>query len=324
MFRTALDPAPSKKKINYQSEILTIGSCFADSIGKRLEENKFHVLPNPFGVIYNPLAIFKLLEYSINKSYPQPSTYLSSQNISYNYDFHSDFSALSQDELKLKVEGAVKSTHKSLKRSNFVIFTFGTSVGYFLKENDELVANCHKIPAVNFRKSLITQKLILTKFASFRDQLKNFNPDINIILTVSPVRHLRETIELNSVSKSVLRLSCHTLQELYNDVCYFPAYEILLDDLRDYRFYSRDMIHPNEQAEDYIWEKFVTCFMDGDTREILHNWEKIKKSIDHKPFHQESDAHQKFLLKTLGQLNDLDPQLNVSRELDRIKRQLRK
>ena len=180
----------------------------------------------------------------------------------YNDDLHSELSALTGEELKLKVEGAIISTHKFLQEADWIFLTFGTAIGYILKENNQLVANCHKVSARQFEKHFLTQKQIISSFENLFQQLTAFNPGLRIILTVSPVRHLRETLELNSVSKSILRITCYTLQEEYEAVSYFPAYEILLDDLRDYRFYASDMLHPNETAEDYIWDKFMSTYFD--------------------------------------------------------------
>ncbi len=302
--------------------MLTMGSCFADSMGKRMVENKFNVLPNPFGIIYNPVSIIKLLQFAINEKYPDAYTYIQNQGVHYNYDFHSEFSALTVDELKLKVEGAIKSTRKFLQEADWLFLTFGTAIGYFLKENSQLVANCHKVPATQFEKKFLTQKQIINSIENLLKQLKTFNPDIRIILTVSPVRHLKETLELNSVSKSILRFTCHTLQEEFDTVSYFPAYEILLDDLRDYRFYGNDMLHPNETAEDYIWNKFIPAYFDESTRNTLEEWGKVKKALDHRPFHKETGKYHQFLKKTLKKLHTLRKEIDVSIEITRLQKQL--
>ena len=168
MFRTELNPLPYQYKISYTDRIITLGSCFAETIGSRLEVNKFIVLPNPFGVIFNPLSQFKLLEYTITETLPEDYTYVENQGIWYNFDFHSDYSALSKDELQLKIEGSIRQTSSTLKQANWLLITFGTSVGYYLNEQNRLVANCHKVPASEFNNILISQKQILQAF--FRDR----------------------------------------------------------------------------------------------------------------------------------------------------------
>lgn len=323
MFRTELNPQKSSNKISYNDSILTLGSCFAQTIGSKFELNKFNVLPNPFGVIFNPLAQFKLLQFATTNKVPEDYTYIESQHIWYNYDLHSDFSALSRDELQMKVEGTIKHTGETLKESNWLLLTFGTAIGYYLQSNRQIVANCHKIPADQFTKELVSQKQILSSFDSVYSQLKTYNPDLRIILTVSPVRHLKETLELNSVSKSILRIAAHSIQKNYDDVSYFPAYELLLDDLRDYRFYGKDMLHPNEIGEEYIWEKFCSSYLEEASKSTMQDWEKARKSLEHRPFHSDTEAHDKFLRSTLSQLNKLQDKLDVSREIQQIEKQLR-
>jgi hypothetical protein len=205
--------------------------------------------------------------HAISKTTPAEDTYVENQGIIYNYEFHSEFSALKIEELILMVEGAIRSTHEALKEAKWLFITLGTSMVYHHATTKKLVANCHKIPADNFKKSMLTQKQIISSFKKLNELLSDFNPDLNIILTLSPVRHIKDTLTINSVSKSVLRITCDTLQKEYGNIKYFPAYEILLDDLRDYRFYASDLNHPNEIAEDYIWGKFMDTFFDNYTME---------------------------------------------------------
>ncbi len=315
MFRTVLDPSQSDLKITHDTPVITLGSCFADSIGQKLESNKFHTLTNPFGVIYNPLSLFNLLKYSITQTTPSKDTYVENQGIFYNYEFHSEFSALDKDELTLKVEGAIRSVHDTLKDAKWLFLTFGTSRVYHLKSTGQLVANCHKVPSSYFEKSMLSQKQIIESFNEMNSLLQEFNPEISIILTVSPVRHIGDTLVINSVSKSILRITCDTLQKVNKSVSYFPAYEILLDDLRDYRFYARDLIHPNEIAEDYIWEKFKKTYFDKETMEVIIKWQKILKSINHKPFHKDSETYTKFREDTLIKLMEIKEKIDVSKEI---------
>jgi len=178
------------------------------------------------------------------------------------------------------------------------------------------------MPGSGFTKSLLSQKKILESFDTLYRDLKAFNPTCKIILTVSPVRHLKDTLALNSVSKSILRLACHTISETFDGVHYFPSYEIMLDDLRDYRFYKSDMIHPSEEAEEYIWNKFSDCYFDDQTKEFIKKWNPIYTSLQHKAFHVGTDAHQTFLKKILSQLEELSKTVSVDEEIAFIKAQI--
>jgi len=305
--------------LNLNHQILTIGSCFAESIGKRFLENKFEALANPFGTTYHPHSLHKILNYSLKNGDLDESTFLTSNDIHLNYDFHSSFYGTSVTDLKDKINNSIASTHSFLKKCNVLILTYGTSWIYERTDNGEAVANCHKKPSNEFRKRLTTSQEIVESFDSTIKALLILNPGLRIILTVSPVRHLKDTIELNSVSKSILRVACHEISEKYSLVDYFPAFEVMIDDLRDYRFYKTDMIHPTEVAEDYIWEKFSDCYFSQSTIEILTRWKDIRKAINHRPFQPESASHQKFLKETLTKLGELKSQLNVDGEIEEIK-----
>lgn len=321
-FRTILDVNRSAELISIRDQLLTIGSCFADTIGEQLIQHKFYTLKNPFGTVYNPISIHHQLSDAIHNHLPAPHTFLVNQDIHLNYNFHSSLSALSQPALEKMLIENIGKTHYFLKDAKWLMITYGTAWVYTRKDTGEVVANCHKVPANQFDKELCTQKRMLDSFEELYTKLKAFNPNLNIILTVSPVRHLKDTLELNSVSKSVLRLACHTLTQQHKDVHYFPAYEILLDDLRDYRFYKSDMIHPSADAEEYIWAKFCQKYFDENTLAFLEKWKKIRSGLQHKPFHVTSSAHQTFLRGLLAQLSEVSNLVSVDEEIESIKNQL--
>ncbi len=323
MFRTALTPQPAPHSISLNHRLLTGGSCFADSIGKKLAAFKFTCLANPFGVIYNPHSIHKVFQYAIHRQVPPESTYLVSQGIHVNYDFHSSMGFLSLHELKKSLTDAIGTTHAFLKTANWLMITYGTSWVYSRTETGDIVANCHKMPSSLFQKELFTQKKFLESFESFYSDLLAFNPDIQVILTVSPVRHLTDTLELNSVSKAILRIGCDTVSKQYDRVHYFPAFELMLDDLRDYRFYKPDMIHPSSEAEEYIWHFFIKTFLDPSTQKFIASWNEILQALQHKPFHPASPAHQQFLKDTLKKLSSFSKQVTVDAEVEQLKKQLR-
>ncbi len=322
MFRTELNITPSTREINLKDAILTIGSCFSDSIGKQFIQNKFNALANPFGTVYNPISITKLLQLAINEQSPDESSYLKNENLYANYDFHSAFSSSNPEQLESKIQNVISNTHKHLKESRFIIITLGTAFVYDRIDTGETVANCHKVSAKKFTKRLLSQKEILSSFDKLSKSILELNKDINIILTVSPVRHIKDTLELNNVSKSVLRLACHTLCQQQDHVRYFPSYEILIDDLRDYRFYKSDMIHPSNEAEEYIWNKFRDTYFDDQTNKFIKEWSKLRLAVDHKPFNVTSSKHQQFLRDTIDKIKGLDQTLDFGVELDILQSQL--
>lgn len=322
-FRTVVSVSPSPVSMNLASPVLTIGSCFADLIGSRLQSFKMRSLANPFGTVYNPDAIHKALRYAIFNEPPPAHTYLQSSDIHLNYDFHSALSSMTRPALETQLAEVVGKTHYFLKDAAWLMITYGTAWVYTRNDTGELVSNCHKMPGTLFSKSLLSQKHILESFQRFYQDLKTFNPAVRIILTVSPVRHLKDTLELNSVSKSVLRLSCHTLAEQFPDVEYFPAYEMLLDDLRDYRFYRSDMLHPSAEAEDYIWEHFTHRYASAPLKEFMKKWRSIQAALDHKPFHPASAGHQIFLKEMIKKLEELSHLVPVEKELESLRSQLK-
>jgi hypothetical protein len=322
-FRTELFIKPYKQSIGIQDRGVTMGSCFADEIAERLAQNKFIVLKNPFGTVYNPVSIHNLLRDSINQTGPSSGHFLERDGLFYHYDFHSDWHAATPSLLNQNLTFQQAIGRDSLVSAQYLIITYGTAWVYENKETKSIVANCHKVPQQNFDKVLLTQKRIVESFETLHKLLKKVNPACRIILSVSPVRHIKDTLELNSVSKSILRLTCHALSESFADVEYFPAYEIMLDDLRDYRFYKPDMIHPSAQAVDYIWEKFGDAYFDAETKSFLLKWSKINMALQHKPFHPEGDSHQKFLKEILVRLSELRVYVDVGDEIEQVKNQIR-
>lgn len=301
---------------------MTTGSCFADLIGGRLQSFKMQALANPFGTAYHPDAIHKVLRYAVFNELPPAHTYLQNSDIHLNYDFHSALSAMTRSALEGQLAGIIGKTHYFLKSAAWLMITYGTAWVYTRTDTGELVSNCHKMPGSLFSKSLFSQKHILESFHTFYQDLKTFNPDIRIILTVSPVRHTKDTLELNSVSKSVLRVSCHTLAEQYKDVEYFPAYEMMLDDLRDYRFYKADMVHPSEEAENYIWEHFTNRYASASLKDFIKKWKSIQAALNHKPFHPTSAGHQIFLKEIIRKLEELSHLVPVEKELENLRTQI--
>ena len=311
MFRTEVQVAPTGLQLSLQDKVLTVGSCFAEVIGGRLLQNKADVLVNPFGTIFNPLSVCLLLQAAAGKPYSFEQHLVEQNGIWYAYDLHSSLSSPAKDDLLQQIEGRLQRTRHYLQQASLLIVTFGTAVAYKLHEGGKVVANCHKLPARNFERVLLETGEMRQAFEQTLALLKQLNPELHVLLTVSPVRHIKETLPVNAVSKATLRVLCHQLAEADGRVQYFPAYEIMMDDLRDYRFYKEDMIHPTEVAETYIWQKFVGAYYDERFRQFVDAWQKIQRAVAHRPFHPKSEAHQAFLRNTLQQLSQLAAQYNI-------------
>lgn len=321
-FRTPIEGDVSKHTLGFRDKIFTIGSCFADVVGAKLILHKLHAYNNPFGTLYNPCSIHKAVRYALLQEEAPEHTFVNSQGIYFNYDFHSELSSPDKPELTQKIQDATQQAHFFLKEAATIIITYGTAWVYERIDTGEIVANCHKVPARHFNKRLLTVDETVASFRELYSALKSFNPGLRFVLTVSPVRHLKDTAAGNMVSKSVLRVACHTITEICKDVDYFPAYEVMMDELRDYRFYKADMIHPTDEAADYIWEKFSSTYFDQATQTFMVKWQKILAAIAHKPFHPQSAAHQLFLKETLEKLYELKEFVNVEEEESMIKARL--
>jgi GSCFA family len=321
-FRTEILTRTSLKGISLSDKLVTIGSCFADDIGGKLRENKFNVLQNPFGTVFNPVSIHRLLTMAVNRSGPEEDEFVKRGDYFYHHDFHSDHSGRDLEFLKTSLERYIQEVHQALMDCQYLVITLGTAWVYERIATKNIVANCHKVPQDQFKKLLLTQKRIVESFEDMYAGLKILNPSCQIILTVSPVRHIKDTLELNSVSKSILRVTCHTLSNEFKDVEYFPAYEIMMDDLRDYRFYKPDMIHPTDQAIEYIWEKFTDSFFDSKAKGFVHLWKGIQASLKHQPFQYAGKQHQKFLTDLLDELLSLNNHVDVGEDILAVKLRL--
>jgi GSCFA family len=323
VFRTEISIPPSPLRISHQSDIFTIGSCFSDVIGEKLVRNKFSVLANPFGVAFNPESIFTLLNECLDKNEFSKNGYIESHKIWHNYYFHSELYGTTLEELSEKINTQKKLAHVFLLKAKILTITFGTAYVYRLKSNRQIVSNCHKMPSELFTRELLSVDDIIKSFDQFYKKAILANPGLKIVLTVSPVRHIKDSIPLNNVSKSILRLASHTIAAANDAVSYFPAYEIMMDDLRDYRFYKEDMIHPTEVAEKYIWEKFTDTYLENQSKEFIREWAGVLKALEHKPFHPESESHQNFIRETIRKIKSLSAYANLSDELNMLESQLK-
>ena len=303
---------PLKRKtqnlIDYQSNILLLGSCFSENIGDKLSYFKFQSIQNPFGILFHPKAIENLITNTSNKKVYSSDDLIYQNEIWHSFDAHSSLSSASENELLNKLNVAISLTNKKIKEASHIVITLGTSWVYRYIETDTIVANCHKIPQKKFLKELLSVSEISESLARSISLIKSVNSDAALIFTVSPVRHLKDGFIENTQSKSHLIAAIHTLVN-EQDVSYFPSYEIMMDELRDYRFYAEDMIHPNKTAINYIWRKFIDTWFSEETKSIMKEIDEIQKGLLHRPFHEDSKLHQQFLLKLEQKKSSLQERL---------------
>lgn len=316
-FRTELNMPPSAQKINHNDTILLIGSCFSQNIGERLQKYKFKSISNPFGTVFNPVSIAKLIQYTLDNHVFKKETLQSSQGVWVHPDFHSLLSDVDKDQAINKINSAIETVSNLLSEVKFLFITLGTMIAYRQKSDDSIVANCHKIPSSAFTKETIPSEYGYLTLSAALSRLKTKYPHINIIFTVSPVRHIKDGIIANTRSKASLISMVESLESNVG-VTYFPAYEWMMDDLRDYRFYHADLIHPNDLAIDYIWEKFVLHYFSSDTADLAEKISRIIQSCKHRPFNIHSDQHQQFISEVISQISQLQssyPQFNFDNEI---------
>ncbi len=326
-FRTIVKIPPSLFKLSYYTPSMFIGSCFTENIGSKLSNYKFPVDINPFGVIYNPSSVSKSLDILIGKKeFTKDDLYFFNGKW-LSFFHHSSFSDKDLEQCLSGINAKITESREFLKKAGFLFITFGTAWIFEWKESGETVSNCHKISASEFNRKLLSTEDILENYKTLIHKLLQFNPQLKIIFTVSPIRHLKDGAEGNQVSKAILLLSVHQLLKKFQSINYFPAYEIIMDDLRDYRFYSGDMIHLNSVAMDYIWERFCETYPDKETSGIMKNIDPILSAIGHKPFEPDSDLHQDFLIKILDKIEKLQLQysfIDFSREIKCIRTGLKR
>lgn len=302
--RTKFDTFSSNFKINYNDNLLFIGSCFSENVSNILAKRKFNVLSNPFGIIYNPISVFNNLSNAIEKKQFSENDLFQHQEIWSSFDFHSDMSASNKNEVLKNINTQIGLTHKFLKSTKFLFITLGTAWVYE-KENN-IVANCHKVASAEFNKRLLSVDEIIKNTNEFISKIQEFNSEIKIIFTISPVRHLRDGFIENNQSKATLHLAIKDICEQNNSVEYFPAYEYVLDDLRDYRFYKEDYLHPNSLAIKYILEKFDTCYFEENIIETIKKVEKVNLSLNHKVKHKETKNYKQFKDNLLQKIEELE------------------
>ena len=295
-FRTEVEIPISEKKIQISDSLFSIGSCFATEISVKLSDSQFQTLNNPFGTLFNPWAVKNSIqEIFENKIYTEEDLdFHQGEYLSFNH--HTSFNSENQKDTLRKINEKINLAHEFLKRSNWVIITYGTAFVYEHLAQNIFVANCHKIPQTNFNKRLLTHEELVNSITETCHILKKISPkEAQILFTLSPVRHTKDGFSENNLSKAKLLCAIHEVVDQHENCHYIPVYEIVMDDLRDYRFYKEDLIHPSEQAVQYIWEKFKKAYFSDEADRFSNENLKIKQALEHRPKDKNSPKYQSFL-----------------------------
>ena len=308
-FRTEIEIPELSCKLNYTTKALFIGSCFTLNIGAYLQCYKFAVDINPFGVIYNPASVINSLQLLLDNKYFNENDLNYENGLWFSYTHHSSFSSPNKDECLEQINNRIKESASFFRQTDFLFITLGTAYAYKFKQSNTVVANCHKTTANAFERILLTPETIVSNFSELFNSLFSLNPNLKIVFSISPVRHLKDSAHGNQISKACLLLAVDELNNKYNSNCfYFPAYELLLDDLRDYRFYSDDMCHPSAQAIKYIWEKFRQSVIGNECEPIMKQIDAIITACNHRPFNANTAQHKEFKQKIMDKINILKKQ----------------
>ena len=305
-------------KITYADKLFLIGSCFTEHIGRRLEELKFPVLQNPNGILFDPISVSKSINsYADLKMYGIEDLFFLNE-LWQSWNHHSFFSGTDILEVLANINRSQVAAHHYLKNATWMIITLGSAFSYQLNDNDQSVANCHRAPGQLFNKNLLTAEAIAQSLGETIQKMTAFNPALKIIFTISPVRHIRDGVVENNRSKARLIEAVHQLVETYDHTFYFPAYELVIDVLRDYRFYDVDLVHPNYAATEIVFDRFEKSFVDGQTRNLMEEIRKVVNAFKHKPFHPETVSHRLFMqnsLRSVMELKEKMPHIDFSREM---------
>lgn len=310
-FSTQIPITKSNNPIDYESKIMSLGSCFAVNIGHKFDYFKFRNTTNPFGILFHPVALEKFIKYATeNKKFTEKDIF-EHNGLWHCFDAHSDLSNTDKDTLINNLNSACALACNTLKEeASHLIITLGTAWVYRNTESNNLVANCHKVPQKQFSKELLSVEAIKLSLASLIEHTKKVNPDIHIIFTVSPVRHIKDGYTENQWSKANLISALHdTIKNNPHITNYFPSYEIMMDELRDYRFYTEDMIHPSPVAVNYIWERFTEAYITPQAQDTMKLADTIQKGLSHRPFNPDTVQHKDFTAKLNDKIEALQEQL---------------
>lgn len=303
-FKLTLEATTSKNALQYQDKIMLLGSCFTENMGAKLQRHLFDIKENPHGILFNPISVIHALQDYIENKHYVASDLFELNDLYNSWHHHTRFSDTTSTAALEKINSSISEAHAYLQVADKLIITLGSAWLYQLTNDAPnyaglVVANNHKAPAQWFEKKLMDPTELSLQLQKIVTRLQAFNNKIKIIFTISPVRHLREGLIENNRSKSVLNYAVHDVIAKMSGLEYFPAYEYVIDDLRDYRFYAEDMVHPNYAATNYVWEKFVATYCAEETQQIMSEVAELQLARQHKPFNKATNAHQTFLKKSL-------------------------
>ena len=313
-FFTHIAINPFAEKIDHSAKIFSIGSCFAQNMAERLKCAKFHTTSSPTGILFNPESIAASIERMASGRGIAEEELHHANGHWFSYDFHSSFSAADKQQALNAMQSALSKGAEALKQADTIIVTFGTAWVYRLGESGTVVANCHKQPQSLFQRTMLSAEDIATRWSELMNTALKGK---RVIFTVSPIRHLGDGLEQNSLSKATLRVAIAEIIGRTENASYFPSFEIMNDELRDYRFYAEDMVHPSPLAIDYIWQRFSQVAFSAETLELIKRLEKISRAASHRPFDSQSESHKLFCRKQLGEIEDIlrhYPTLDFSEE----------
>lgn len=313
------DITPPPFQISHADELLLIGSCFTSNVGRQLEDLKFRVSHNPGGILFDPFSVVRQLREAVeNKEYTHEDL-VCRDEIWHSFNFHTDFSSTSPEVTLDRINQALQQMAESIRRADVLFITLGSAFYYSLADSGKEVANCHRFPAATFSKQLASTGDIINRFALLIADFKRINPKLKWVFTVSPVRHIREGVVNNNRSKARLIEAVHELCDLFGNVYYFPAYELVIDVLRDYRFYDVDLVHPNFAATRFVFEQFKQSFFSPETLQLCEQVREVVTAFRHKPNFPDTEAHRKFLkshFQKVADLKSLIPQADWKPESD--------
>lgn len=323
-FRTIVQIPRSDFLIDHKTRLMLFGSCFSENIGKKLIDNKFSVDVNPFGVSYNPASISASIRRLLNKDSFSESDIVYHNNLYQSFMHHGSFSHIDKQECLTQISDRFFSASKGIRNADVLLITFGTASVFLLKSNGRIVNNCHKFPADTFVRKRLSVNEIVDDWSSLLSELFAVNPDLKVVFTVSPIRHFKDGAHENQLNKATLHLAIAQIEEKFQNVAhYFPAYELVMDELRDYRFYASDMIHLSDAAVDYIWKRFSETYFSEETFEIMREWGSIKRALEHRPLYGFTGNHFDFLNKTREKLTDFSqkyPFISCETEIEKLTR----
>ena len=289
--------------LSHHSSMLLFGSCFSENIGQRLIDNKFSVNVNPFGILYNPLSILNAINRLLDKKLFLEDDFHFYNGLYHSFMHHGSFSNSNLTDAIENANNAFNIASAKLENANALLVTFGTSYVYRLKASGDVVGNCHKLPADYFVRDRLSIEEISLAWTNIISILTSANPNLKIVFTVSPIRHFKDGAHQNQLSKSILHLSIENLLNQFpENVHYYPAYEVVMDQLRDYRFYTDDMMHPSLLAQTYIWARFGETYFSDDTLNINSEWQKLSQALNHKPYNPNSKSYRMFLSRTINDI----------------------